>query len=226
MRVLLLMCACVSLGFANAAIAQDNWRAAVTGAAIYSTQDSQSFSRQLDPGVPQPAVGGSAPGLVVGAEIAMRPALGVGVEVSQIGRFETIQTTRGTFVSQTDNNHRDLIVSAVAFGHERWGARVTATVAGGFSFVQEDTTFRTATAPPGSSGPFGPYGTEQSATRNTYGGLVGFDLPISITSHLSFGPTFRAHFIRRAHLGDADPNAGLGLATAVFRAGVAARVVF
>jgi hypothetical protein len=213
---------------ATTASAQDPWRIAIGAAAIYSTQESQSLVNQATPGVPRPGVGGSAGGVVITGEIALTPVVGVGVEFTETDRFATIQTTSGVYVSKSEHRYRDVLVSPVLFYfHPPLGERVRVGVVGGVSFVQEDDLVRTATAPPGSGGPFGPYGAEQSITRSTFAGTGGLDIAVLVSRHVSVGPTFRAHFISRAALGESfSSTSGLSLAAAVLRVGGGIKVSF
>jgi hypothetical protein len=208
--------------------AQESWHGAVSGGAIYSTQPSGEIPGGTQPGVPKPAIGGSATGFVGGGEVAVTRVLGVGVEVSTAARFDATQTTGGSFVSQRESRHREFIVSMLLHFHHQVASRVALDVVGGVSYLQEDTLMRTATAAPFSSGQFGQSGPEQSVTRDTFGGTGGFDLGFQVSSHVSVGPTVRGHFASRATLGkDSDvASATLGLSPFVLRFGGNMRVSF
>lgn len=228
MRAITVTLAIAVLGIGNegVACAQEGVRASIIGAAIYSTQSAGTIPGAGNPGTATPALEGSAPGFAVGAHFAITHAFGVGIEVSDTARFETVQTTAGASPSHIDNLHRDLIVSGMVFGRREFAhSRLEISGLGGASYVQEDTVLKVSTAPPFSSGPFGPYGPERSLTRSTIGGVTGVDLWIVPTRHVAVGPTFRAHLVSRA--GTSEPQSALlGLNTVVLRFGGAVRVTF
>ena len=192
---------------------------------MYSTQSSEAFANEGSPGVPKPAVGGSAPGFIVGADVSLARGFGVGVEISDTTRFETVQTSGGVTPFQSIDRHHDLIVSGVFHVDRAVISRMTVNVLGGVSYVREDTLVRTAMGT--FLGPFGPYGPEFPSTRDTIGGVAGVDLDVRVSRHVGVGPTFRAHFIDRARLGEyREANSGLGLASVVVRLGGGIRVMF
>jgi hypothetical protein len=217
--------AILSLGHASVSTAAPpDWRVAFGGAAIYSTQDSESLAGQISPGVAKPGIGGSAPGFLVFAETAATSILGIGFEVSETARFEGIQSTTGNFVSQNKDRHHDLIVSLLVHVHPRLLDRLRVDIAGGAGYVREDTLVQSATAPPLSNGPFGPFGPERSVTRDTIGGTVGVGIDFGLTRHLSVEPMVRAHFISRADIGSS--GGAFGLSSAVLRFGIGLRASF
>lgn len=208
------------LSTASRVIAQDQSPIAVTVAGIYSIQSSQRFLGVEDPSILLPAVGGSAPGLVIGVEVPVSRMFGVAVELSDIARFDAMQAGGDFYETQTIDHHRDLIVSALFRVHRSVNSHVSVSVLGGGSYVREDTLVQARTATVLGAAPTGQYGPEYSLTRDTTGGVVGLDLDVHLSSHISIGPTLRAHFISRAAAeGGAVSNAVLGLATGVFRFG-------
>jgi hypothetical protein len=214
----------VCLAATGHASAQETGRFAVGAAAVYSTQSSEAFANE-SPGVLKPAVGGSAPGFIVGTDVSLARGFGVGVEISDTTRFETVQTSGGVTPFQSIDRHHDLIVSGVFYVDRPVISRMTVKVLGGVSYVREDTLVRTAQGT--FLGPFGPYGPEYSVARDTIGGIAGVDLDVRVSRHVGVGPTFRAHFIDRARLGEyREANSGLGLAYVVVRFGGGIRVMF
>jgi len=209
------------------AAGQEGWHGAIAGGPIYSTQHSDaSFS---EPGIPSPGVGGSAPGFVVSGEAALKGPFGVGVELSDISRFTAMQRTGGSSdPALYQQQYRDVIVSALAHVHHRFGDRVGLDVVGGISFVQQDSIQRVATAPQFSSS-FGPFGPERSISSNTAAGTLGVDVGVGIMRHVSIGPTLRAHLVSRSRLGtdsNQEPTIFLDLSTLVWRFGGTLRVEF
>jgi hypothetical protein len=141
--------------------AQDQWRVAIQAAAIYSGQSSHVLDRVMSPGFPKPGIGGWAPGLVIGAEVLMSRAVGLGVEFGDTGSLDGMQSAGGASSAlRRQVRHHDAIVSIPVHYHVRASDRVWLDVMGGLDYVKEQTTTRDATAPPGSAGPFSPYGPE------------------------------------------------------------------
>ncbi len=228
MRIRLAIClaSIVGIGSVGNVSAQDNWHAALGVSAIYSTQPAGTIPGGGDPGVPNPAISGSAAGFVVDGEIKVSRILGIGVEVSDPARFTAIQTAGRSPITQVENRHRDLIVSALAQFHFPIASRVALVVVGGASYIQEDTLQRIATMP-SSSSTFGSYGPERSFTRDTFGGTGGLALEFRVARHLSLGPTLRAHYIHRAELFQEESGGAiLGLSPMAFRFGGTMRVTF
>ena len=225
-RLVTLLFVMLTLDAVSNAAGQEVWHAAIAGGPIYSTQQAADTS-VLEPGTPTPGVSGSAPGFVVSGEAALKGPFGVGVELSDISRFTAMQSTAGSIPSHADVQYKDLIVSALAHIHHRFGDRVGLDVVGGVSFVHQDAIERVATAPPFSSS-FGPFGPEHSLSSNTVAGTLGFDVGVGIMRHVSIGPTLRAHLVSRSRLGtnSQDPTIVFDLSTVVWRLGGTVRVAF
>jgi hypothetical protein len=214
----------VASGYASALLAAPpDWRWAVGGGAIYSTQGSVSRENE-GPSIPKPSIGGSAPGVIVFAEVPLGSILGVGVEMSDTDRLDGTQTNGGALPSIRKIRHHDLIVSGLLHLHRKLPGRVSFDFLVGAGYVREDTSVQLATPLPASF-VFGPFGPEFSVTRDTVGATVGADVEVALTRHLSVMPMFRAHFIGRAGVGSAT-NSGLGLDSTVLRFGVGLRAAF
>jgi hypothetical protein len=213
-------------GTANAA-AQDESRIAIYVGGLYSVQGSIAPTTQ-DPGYPKPGVGGSTFGVVAGAAIAISPIVDLGFELSDPARFEALQTTSGFLVSQTDNQHRDLIVSPLVHLHQRQrhsrGLRFEAVV--GPSVIWENTLQRTAYGPAGSNGPYGAFFPAHEITRTTVGLTGGVNVDFVVSHHLSVVPQARLHWISREEAPNGPFSALLGLDSFVFRAAIGIRASF
>jgi hypothetical protein len=206
--------------FVSDVYAQQAARGSVSGAALYTTQSAGTIAGGSDPGVPKPAISGSAPGFSIEGDVAITQVLGIGVEVSNAARFDAMQTTSGSFASKREDRHRDLLISALVHFHPRPHSRADLDVVGGISFVEDDTVVQTAIAPPFSS-VFGQYGPESNAARNTFGGVAGLSVPIRIAPHVSVGPIARVYVVSRT------PDALLlGLSSTMVRAGATVRISF
>jgi hypothetical protein len=218
---------CALLVTVNAA-AQDAWRMAVGGAAIYSTQGTQPPGQLAGgPSIPEPPLGGSAAGFVVSADFPLTNRLSLGAEVSDAARFEGMQRLSHNNVNQqTAIEYRDLLVTiAFRFDQPVFG-RLRVGLVAGPSFVAGNALERISTAPPFPSPLiFGPYGPEQSSTTVTIGLTTGIDLAFRVAPHLAVGPTFRAHFISRPDIG-ATAVGNLRLESTVLRFGGGVRVLF
>src|SRR6185436_7103673 len=169
MRVgrIVLMLGAIGLGQVSGVAAQDQGRAALAGGIVYSMQESDVIGASGTPGLARPSVAGSAPGFLVNAEFAASRPIWWGVEVSNNARFTSIQTASSGLSGsvKSEDRHRDLIISALVHFRQNLGAYVGLDVMGGASFVQEDTVLQSARTLP--SRTYGPYGPEESITRNT-----------------------------------------------------------
>jgi len=212
------------------AAAQDPWRIAITGAAIYSTQQTQPPGQLANnPSIPEPPIGGSAAGFVAGAEFRLTSRFGLGAEVSDAARFDGMQTLTHFINAQTAIEYRDLLVSILFRYDQHVSRRTRLGLVAGPSLVIGDALVRTATgtstAPP-LLGPvvFGPYGPASSSTSVTLGLSVGIDALFQVTPHVSVGPTLRAHFISRPDF--SSVLGSLRLDSTVLRFGGGIRVEF
>jgi hypothetical protein len=220
---------CTLLVAVNAA-AQDVSRIAVTGAATYSTQETLAPGEivgSANPSIPQPPIGGSAAGFVVGAEFRLTERLGIGAEFSDAARFDGVQTVSHSFNAQMAIGYRDQLVTALVHFHPPMSRNVRLGLVAGPAFVFGDAAVRTASAPSFSftnPGIVGPYGPEVSVTNESFGFTAGIDLSFRVSRHLSAGPTFRAHFISRPYI--ASSIGSLQLASTVMRFGAGFRAEF
>ena len=212
---------------ATPAVAQADWRFAISANGIYSTQEPRDLGLLVNsPSIPRPGIGGSAAGVSVNALFPMTRRLGIGIEVSDTGCFEGIQTGRsgsgGT--DQRDQCFSDLIISGLLQVRQQAGPRVELDFVAGAGLVFESRTMRIATHPFGGSS-FGPYGPESSSTAGSTGVTAGMDIGIRLSRHLSVGPTLRLHVIARGDPG-ATATEFFSLANEVIRVGAGARVTF
>ncbi len=225
--LLALLSSVVTLWPIRNAEAQTDWHVAINAAAILSAQGSGSARLAVNPGFPQPGVSGSAPGLTMGAAIFPSPSFGVGVEISDTGLLDGVQSTAGVIVMMRTVEHHDLIISVPIHYRFQAGQHVQLDAMGGFDYVKERTVVREAYSkgPPGAFGLFGPYGPETPVNEQTVGVVAGFDAAFVVGPHIALGPTLRIHFIDRADAG-LGIEGTLGLASAVVRVGGGVRLTF
>ncbi len=227
MRTAATLCFLTTLFWAGGATAQPAPPITIDVGALYTVQPQTESPSAADPAYPRPGVGGRAIGFVAGAAVPIASRVGLGVELSDPGRFDAVQTTSGFSVARIDNRHRDLIISGLLHIHPRPGtSRISLDGVAGLSVVREDTVQQTAYAPPGSHGPYDPIAPEQHITRTTYGVTGGVDLDISVGQHFSLVPQARVFLISREQSPSGTESATLGLSPLVFRAAVAIQASF
>jgi hypothetical protein len=207
-------------------VAAQDAKVYVGGAFMTSTQGSSTPGGAAD--LPKPGVGGSAVGVVGTVGRFLSPRVSVSAEISVPNRFEVLQELRYSFSSQTDNRHRDLVVSSLFHIHGPREHTVHPELVMGLSYVREDTLQRTAyqvgpAFPP--TGVYGPFGPETSITRDALGLTVGADVGVHVSSHVSIVPQARLHWISRTDLNGSN-SALLFLGPLVFRAAVGLRATF
>ena len=196
------------------------------GAMFVSTQDSHRQGEA--PSLPRTGVGGATWGVGGEAGWYLTPSFTIGVEFVLPARIESIQETDYFQIFQTENRYRDLTIATVARVSTPKVGPVRLGVVGGWCQIQEST-FQRSRYMPGSTGTavgtFGPWTLESTASRWTYGGLVGADLEVAAAPHVSVVPQFRMELIRRSQ-STQDALWYLGLSSVVFRPGVAVRATF
>ncbi|SRR5712692_1855784 len=215
------------LGRTAPAAAQGESRVTIGIGGMYSLQQSQPAA-STDPGYPQPGIGGSAFGVIVDGTVALSPIVDLGFEFSDPARLEALQTTTGFLASQTDNQHRDLIISELVHFHERQrnAHAVKFDEVVGFSWIRESTLQRRAYAPAGSSGPYSAFGPKLEIARTTFGLTGGIDIDFAAGRHVSVVPQFRLHWIAGDDDNGGSSSALLHLDPLVLRAALTVRARF
>jgi hypothetical protein len=195
---------------------------------MFSTQSSRTPSDAPD--LPKPGVGGSAVGIVGTVGTFLSPRVSVAAEISAPNRFEAVQELRYSFSLQTENRHRDLVVSGLFHLHGPREHPLHPELVMGLSYVREDTLQRTAyqVGPPfPPTGVYGPFGRETPITRDTLGLTLGADVGVQINNHVSIVPQARLHWISRADISNSGGNSALlFLGPLVFRGAVGLRATF
>jgi hypothetical protein len=108
---------------------------------MFSTQGSRTPGDAPD--LPKPGVGGSAVGIVGTVGTFLSPRVSVAAEISAPNRFEAVQELRYSFSLQTENRHRDLVVSGLFHLHGPREHPLHPELVMGLSYVREDTLQRT-----------------------------------------------------------------------------------
>jgi hypothetical protein len=216
MRTLAALLILGAFGVSRSAEAQDP-HVYVGGAGMVSTQDSHR--QGTGPDLPTTGAGGTAVGVTLEAGAFLNRRVALGIEVSLPARFTALQETDYSRVFQQESRHRDLAITALLRGLAGPVGRVRVEVVGGGGFVQESTWQRRRdqagplpTYPP----VFGPYSEEYSFDRWTVAGLVGADVDIAMTSHISLVPQVRVHFVQRSSDGS-EQGWALGLSSVIWR---------
>src|ERR1700674_5146002 len=102
------------LARAGCAAAQDA-RIYIGSGLTFSTQGSSTPGDAPD--LSKPGVGGNAIGIVGTVGAFLSPRVSVAAEITAPSRFEVVQELHYFFSAQTDNRHRDLVVSGLVHLH-------------------------------------------------------------------------------------------------------------
>jgi hypothetical protein len=186
------------------------------------------------PSFPKPGVGGTAFGISGEFIRFLTRTVGIGFSASVPFRFDSLQETDYSFVARTDNQHSDVILSALIEVRLPPTGRVQVALVGGPSLIREDTLQREALQPTGGpqvTGVFGPYGPQTSIGRWTGGFTGGADAAIRVGRRVQIVPEFRLHWIHRAAYGiggDAvyQKSVALGLSSIAVRPALTLRAGF
>ncbi len=186
-----------------------------------------------EPSFPRTGVGGTAFGTSGEFTRFLTRTVGVALAASVPFRFDSLQQTEYSFVSRTESQHRDIILSALMELRLPPTGRIQVALVGGPSVIREDTLQREAnqtTSGPQVTGTFGPFGPETSFGRWTGGVTGGADAAIRVGRRVQIVPEFRLHWVHRAVPGGGDAiyqqSFSLGLSSIVFRPALTLRAGF
>ena len=163
----------------------------VTGAGVVSIHDPGASDSYL-----YPALGGAAPGMVVGIQKSIRPRLRVGFEIGYDGLIEGMQS--GRIASRPfRTTHRDTTFTELLAWSEREEASVTPTFVGGFTVAWRQTVRH--------------YTTSDNEVNDLKVGVAGgVDVTIRVSPRVFVAPTFRLHWISGGDRPQSIPRRGVG----------------
>lgn len=169
-------------------LAQEPHSLWVTGAAVVSVHDPGRSDSYLGP-----ALGGAAPGVVVGIHKAIRSRLRVGFEFGYDGLIEGEQSRRtgSSFLT----THRDTTMTGLLSWSERDGGRATTTFVAGETLAYRNTVRHVGS----------------DETDLVVGLSGGVDVAIRLSPRIFVTPTFRLHWLAdRDRTSGGLPKRGVG----------------
>jgi hypothetical protein len=170
------------------------------------------------------STGATVPGVSLEGGFLLGRVVAVGGELGIPARHEWTQTSTYLFRPfQRSIRYRDLTLAAVASVGGPMTSRVRAAFVGGIELVQQNASERTADGRIASNGTvvFGPFGEKRTLKSWTSGAILGGDLIVAASRHLTVVPQLRFHLIARE--GVATSIGSLNVAARVLRAGVSIR---